>query len=54
MRRTSDIREQEARATDSVCEGTSRWPGMTYEEGVQAALLWILAETDDPPMPDDE
>ncbi|QNJ55558.1 hypothetical protein SEA_PHINKY_67 [Microbacterium phage Phinky] len=28
-------------ANDSIDEGTSRWPGMTYEQGVAAALNWI-------------
>lgn len=28
-------------ANDSIDEGTSRWPGMTYEQGVAATLNWI-------------
>jgi hypothetical protein len=26
----------------------SRWPGMTYEQGVAAAILWMLGEGDNP------
>lgn len=33
-------------------EGT-RWPGMSYEEGVENALRWMLGEGGDP-MNDDE
>ena len=30
-------------------KGGSRWPGMTYEAGVEAALRWIIGETEDHP-----
>ena len=26
---------------ESEEEGASRWPGMTYEQGVKAALEWV-------------
>lgn len=29
-------------ANDSVDEGTSRWPGMSYEQGVAATLNWLV------------
>lgn len=32
-------------------EGKSKWPGMTYEQGVEAALRWVL-DGDTPPMAD--
>lgn len=28
----------------------SRWPSMTYEQGVRAAMDWLLGDDDDPPM----
>lgn len=31
-------------------EGRSRWPGMTYEQGVSAALLWAAGVIEDPPL----
>lgn len=31
-------------------KGGSRWPGMSYEEGVLAALAWILGQDDANPM----
>jgi hypothetical protein len=34
-------------------EGESRWPGMTYEQGVDATARWVLGWTDDNPMTDD-
>jgi len=30
--------------------GSSRWPGMTYEQGVAAAIAWLLGENDHNPM----
>jgi hypothetical protein len=32
-------------------EGT-KWPGMTYEQGVQAAIMWLLGDSSDNPMAD--
>lgn len=31
----------------------SRWPGMSYEQGVHAALTWALGWSDDAPMSED-
>ena len=31
----------------------SRWPGMSYEQGVHAALSWIMGWSEDKPMEDD-
>ena len=31
----------------------SRWPGMSYEEGVGAALRWIIGDSEDNPMKDE-
>lgn len=28
----------------------SRWAGMSYEQGVDAALRWVIGETDEKPM----
>lgn len=39
-------------ATDTL--DASRWPGMTYEQGVRAALLWALGEDDLAPMDGDD
>lgn len=47
-----EMREQENRASDQVMEGGSKYPAMTYEEGVVAALLWVLGEGDEKPMED--
>lgn len=39
-------------ATEQEDEGGSKWPGMTYEQGVSAALRWASGETDEHPMAD--
>lgn len=50
--------EQEVdEAVNQACEnndaGRSSWPGMSYEDGVAAALLWITGQSDDNPMIDE-
>ncbi len=38
--------------TAAVVGPASRWPGMTYEQGVDAALRWVLEDTDVSPLED--
>lgn len=33
-------------------DGASKWPGMTYEQGVAAAIRWIQGDGENP-MSDD-
>jgi len=33
-----------------VIEEGSKYPGMSYEEGVRAALEWVTGDVDDHPM----
>ena len=50
MERSEDeINDQYAKAVDEA----GKWPGMSYTDGVQAALLWVLGERDEGPMDDD-
>jgi len=30
----------------------SRFPGMTYEQGIRETLEWIIGDTDDYPLPE--
>ena len=44
--------EQEIEAmTDKAVEHSheNKWPGMTYEQGVRAALDWVMEYEDDDP-----
>lgn len=50
-RTKAEIDEQLADAADSLDTGTN-WPGMTYEEGVHAALTWVTGQSTTPPMED--
>lgn len=43
-----EIDEQVNLAVDT--EDRSRWPGMSYEAGVSAALRWATGESDQAPM----
>ena len=54
MRDQNEIDDQLAKAGESTMEGLARWPGMTYEQGVEAALLWVTGESDEAPMDGDE
>ena len=49
-RNENEILDQLNLAAESEIEGRSKWPAMTYEEGVSAALRWVIGETDDRPM----
>ena len=48
-----EIEEQLNLALESVAEGRSRWPGMTYEQGVENTLRWLSGDADDGPMSED-
>lgn len=45
----TDIEDQQALADDAM-ENGSKFPGMSYEEGVSATIRWIQGDSDDKPM----
>ncbi len=52
IKRTDEkISEQMNRAADAVDQGT-KVPGMTYEQGVDAAFHWLFGDWDDQPIED--
>ena len=51
MRTQAEIDEQMNLALEGVDQG-SQWPGMSYEQGVEAALRWVTEATDEAPMVD--
>lgn len=52
MRSQQEINEQMNRAAEGVNSG-SQYSGMSYEEGVQQALMWVCGLSDEEPMPDE-
>jgi len=38
---------------NAAVESHNRWPGMTYEDGVDAALRWVTGESASKPMEDE-
>lgn len=46
--------EQLELALECIMEDRTSVPDMTYEQGVYAALMWVLKHTTDPPMAGDE
>lgn len=52
MRHTAEIERQLDLAAD-VATSNSKHPDMTYEEGVDSALRWVLGYDDEPPMEDE-
>jgi len=53
MRTKQEIEDEVDRAYDMISDGGSKWPGMSYEDGVIAALLWVLETNGDRPMDED-
>ncbi len=51
-RSEAEIDEALNLAAESIEHGKSKWPGMTYEQGIEDALLWLFGETEDHPMKD--
>ena len=39
-------------ADEQETKGGSQWKGMTYEQGVSAAIRWLLGMSDENPMQD--
>jgi hypothetical protein len=50
MRAQKEIEEQAGEASVWNAEGRTDVPGLTYEEGVEAALNWVLCNNDDKPI----
>jgi len=50
LRTPREIEKQMYAASDWSNAGSSAYDGMTYEEGVEAALRWALGEEDTPPI----
>lgn len=48
-----DVIDQLNQAVEGVARG-SRWPALSYEEGVMATLSWVLGLRDEKPMEDEE
>ena len=53
FRMQKDIDAQLNKTVEAVDTGETKWPGMSYEQGVENALRWVTGESDDPPMEDD-
>ena len=45
-----DVNNVLNRCSECEDEGTSQFNGMSYEQGVAAAIRWMLGETKDNPL----
>lgn len=54
MRSKDEIEDQVALAVDSKDQNgaAGKWPGMSFEDGVEAALMWVIGEREETPMED--
>lgn len=52
MPTNEEITDQMELARDQEEKGGSKWPNMTYEQGVAEALSWVLELTPSQPMED--
>ncbi len=50
IRTTNEIDDVQHRAAESSSEGRSVYPGMSYEEGIDAVLRWLFDEDADAPF----
>lgn len=53
VRSDDEIAEQLNRALDGQ-DGGSKFPGMSFENGVQETIDWLTGQSDDPPLPDED
>ena len=47
MREQDEIEEKRDEVASAVNKGQNKYPGMTYAEGVRAALEWVLEDNED-------
>lgn len=52
--REDEIEDEWDAAQSDVDAGIDRYPGMSYAQGVAAALAWILGNDDAPPYSEEE
>lgn len=53
LRTPQEIENEMYRANKYVNAGSSQFSGMSYEEGIEAALRWALGEEDTKPIETD-
>ncbi len=53
MKTEREIKEQQGAAAEATDSPSQMW-GMSYEQGVLAALDWVLGTMDKPPIQEDE
>ena len=41
------------RAAEQEDKGVTKWRNMTYEQGVQAGIHWLIGNWEDNPMPEE-
>lgn len=52
MRTEQEINELLDNRLPEGAEGPSKWPGMTYEQGVEAMAHWVTGRNDNDPLED--
>lgn len=50
QRDEGEINTVRDKASEQIGEGGSAYPAMTYEDGILAALDWVLGHQDDAPL----
>lgn len=49
-RTDAEVNELVDKCADAENNGTTRYPGMTYEQGIRAALEWVTGSQDGHPL----
>lgn len=50
VRTEQEIWDLLSQCLDTENSGSSNYPGMSYEQGIKAAIEWITGETEDHPI----
>ena len=50
VRTEEEIDTARGDADDAIAQGLNPYPGMTYAEGVQATLMWLVGDQDEAPL----
>lgn len=49
-----DVEEELGNVTQSRLDDGPQYPAMTFEEGVEAALAWVLGDREEKPFTEDD
>lgn len=52
VRTEDEMDEVRSQAEDQRATGSTKWAGMSYEDGVAETIAWIVGDNEESPMTD--